>query len=265
MESGAGMKPLKAVVIGSGNVASAVAPALEKAGAISVECVYSPTPGHAATLAEKLHGASAVSEVQDIPADAELYLLAVKDDAIAHLATVLKPNGAVWLHTSGGVDCSVLSSLTSDYGVFYPLQTFSKGVEVDLSVVPVFVEGSTSVALDVAKRLAHAISDNVHEADGATRCKLHAAAVFACNFTNHLWAEADDVLRREAGVDIHVLEPLLRETLRKAMLVRPADAQTGPAVRGDVNVMEKHAALLAGDEAEMYRYLSRHIMDYYKR
>ena len=153
--------------------------------------------------------------------------------------------------------------LTDNYGVFYPLQTFSKGVDVNLAEVPVFVEGSNDMTLSVAERLGRAISPKVHHADDDTRCKMHAAAVFACNFTNHLWAIADDILCREAGVDLSVLHPLLKETLRKAMLGRPSDGQTGPAVRGDRGVMDKHAGLLADDEARLYRELSEHIMDYY--
>lgn len=265
MESLAGMNPVRTVVIGSGNVASAIAPALERSGVISVEQVYSPTPGHAGALASSLRDARPVSDPADVIADAALYLVAVKDDAITKLAEVFPKGNAVWLHTSGGVDCSVLSPLTPDYGVFYPLQTFSKGVDVDFSEVPVFVEGSSETALSMARRLGEAISPKVYEADGTMRARLHAAAVFACNFTNHLWAIADDILRREAGADLSVLAPLVRETMRKALLMRPADGQTGPARRGDRGVIDKHKSLLADDEAELYETLSQHIMDYYER
>ncbi len=265
MESGAGMKPLKTVIIGSGNVASAIAPALVKAGVIDIVQVYSPTSRHAAALASRLHEAEAVSRAEDVVEDADLYLVAVKDDAIAGLAAGMKPNGAVWLHTSGGVDCRELAPLTPDYGVFYPLQTFSKGRKVDLSEVPVFVEGATERALQVAHRLAHAISPKVYEADGAARARLHAAAVFACNFTNHLWAIADGILRRETSTDLSVLHPLLRETMAKAMTIAPADAQTGPARRGDRGVIEKHKSLLTADEARLYETLSQHIIDSYER
>lgn len=256
-------EPLRTVIIGSGNVATAVAPALELAGAVTVVAVYSPTYAHAAELAGKLNNAVAVDKACDMPADADLYIVAVKDDAVAKVAAELPRNNAVWLHTSGGVPAETLSPLTDNYGVFYPLQTFSKGVDVNLAEVPVFVEGSNDMTLSVAERLGRAISPKVHHADGDTRCKMHAAAVFACNFTNHLWAIADDILRREAGVDLSVLHPLLKETLRKAMLGRPSDGQTGPAVRGDRGVMDKHAGLLADDEARLYRELSEHIMDYY--
>lgn len=255
--------PLRTVIIGSGNVASALAPILERAGVADVKCVYSRTLEHARDLVSQLSNATAISEMSDVPADAELYVVSVKDDAMESLVASLPKNGALWLHTSGGVPAVALSKLSPNYGVLYPLQTFSKGVPVDFSQVPVFIEASNEQSLAVINHVAEAIAKNVYVANGDVRCRLHAAAVFACNFTNHLWAMADDVLRREVSVDIGVLEPLLRETLRKALSVRPRDAQTGPAVRGDNGVMQKHLSLLTDDESKVYKFLSMHIMDYY--
>lgn len=262
---GTRLKTLKTVVIGSGNVASAIAPALEAAGAIDVVAVYSPTPGHAERLASQLKHAEALDCPKAIPVDAELYLVSVKDDAIRTLATELHPSpAALWLHTSGGVDASVLAPLSKRNGVFYPLQTFTTGVNVDITEVPIFIEAAESDDLEIVRILAESISPKVHEANGETRAKMHAAAVFACNFTNHLWALADDILHRETGTDLSVLHPLLKETLRKALSHRPSEVQTGPAARGDRGVIAKHAALLTDDEAELYRILSEHIINYYK-
>lgn len=266
MESRTGITPdapLSAVIIGSGNVASAITPALEKAGAISVRQVYSPTAANARALAEQLENAEAVSQPDSVDCGADLYLVAVKDDAIASLAERFKNFGGTWLHTSGGVDCSVMAPITSDYGVFYPLQTFSKGRTVDLTEVPVFIEGATDRAMNIARRLAETISPKVYEADGAIRSRLHAAAVFACNFTNHLWAIADDILRREAGADLSVLSPLIRETISKALSAPPAQGQTGPAIRGDRRVIDRHKSLLQPAEASLYEVLSQDIMNYH--
>lgn len=258
-------KPIDTVVIGSGNVASVVVPALERSGAVSVRQIYSPTPEHAMRLAGRLLNAEAVSRIENVVPDAELYLVAVKDDAIARIASDTERNDAVWLHTSGGVESSVFSTLSDSYGVFYPLQTFSQGVDVNLSEVPVFIQGSDDRSLNMARRLGEAISPKVYEADGPMRARLHAAAVYACNFTNHLWAVADDILRRETGTDLSVLRPLLEETMRKALSMRPSEGQTGPARRGDRGVIEKHKSLLKPDEAQLYEILSQHIMDYYER
>lgn len=260
------IEPIKTVIIGSGNVASCIAPALECAGVIEVTAVFSPTLDHAATLAKKLQGAIAVSNPAEVPTDALLYLVAVKDDAIAKLATTLPPvPGALWLHTSGGVEASTLRPLSERFGVFYPLQTFSKGVDVDLEKVPIFIEASNESDIELVKALALAISPKVQFADGITRSKLHAAAVFACNFTNHLWAIADNILHREANTDLSVLYPLLQETLRKAMTVPPAEAQTGPAVRADRGVIAKHCSLLTNEEAELYNILSERIISFYNK
>ncbi len=255
--------PLRTVVIGSGNVASSVAPALEKAGAIDVCAVYSPTLEHASALASKLRAAIAVTQPADVPADAEFYLIAVRDDAIVSLPSVLPANGnALWVHTSGGIDAATLKPLSDRYGVLYPLQTFSKGVAVNMSDVPFFIEAGSKEDVELLRSMASLVSPKVYEADGKTRCKMHAAAVFACNFTNHFWAIADDILRRETGTDLSVLHPLLKETLRKAMTHRPAEVQTGPAARGDRGVIEKHASLLNPDEADLYRLLSEKIISY---
>ncbi|MBD5254757.1 MAG: DUF2520 domain-containing protein [Barnesiella sp.] len=265
MESRTGIipRPLNAVVIGSGNVASAIVPALESAGAIRVSQIYSPTLSHARALADKLSAAVAVCDPASVSRGADLYLVAVKDDVISSLATPFKDYGGVWLHTSGGVECSVMEPITADYGVLYPLQTFSKGREVDLSQIPVFVEGATPRAIETSRFLAQAISPKVYDADGTTRSRLHAAAVFACNFTNHLWAIADDILRREAAADLSVLAPLIRETVDKALSSPPAMGQTGPAVRGDRKVIDHHKSLLNAREAELYEILSSSIIHYH--
>lgn len=258
--------PLRAVVIGSGNVASALAPALEAAGAIEVAAVCSPTRSHAAELADRLQKAVPVTDLSDMPRDAEVYLVSVTDDALAQIASKAPSvTDAVWLHTSGGVDASVLAGLTPHYGVLYPLQTFSKGRRTDFDGIPVFVEGATDKALVTAQRLGEFLTNDVRRADGDTRRKLHAAAVFACNFTNHLYAIASDILHREADSDLAVLRPLLQETLTKALAMEPADAQTGPARRGDAALIAKHIALLQPHEAELYRILSDSIMKRYEQ
>lgn len=266
MESRAGMMPLplRTVVIGSGNVAWLLVPALEASGAIDVCQVYSRTFTHARELADKLHNAVPTDSLDALIKDAELYLVAVVDDAIGAVAQAVGPTTGVWLHTSGGVDAAVMAPATERYGVLYPLQTFSRGRKVEFNGIPIFIDGADEPTLELSRRLAQTLSSNVIVANGDMRRKLHAAAVFACNFTNHLWAVADDILRREAGVTIEVLRPLLEETMRKALDNRPADVQTGPARRGDSQVLASHMNLLAEDEARLYKILSQSIIDYYK-
>lgn len=259
-------KPLRVVMIGSGNVASALAPALDASGAAEVTAVYSPTAAHAERLARHLVKAKAVSTPQEVPTDADLYMVAVTDSAVERVAEDFRgfSGAGIWAHTSGSVAMDALACVTHRYGVFYPLQTFSVGVPVDFGCVPMFIEAADTDTLLMLKRLADFITPKVYEADSTLRGKMHAAAVFACNFVNHLWAVADNILLRECGLDIKVLAPLIRETMRKALTVRPAEAQTGPAVRGDNEVMAKHLALLTKSEGQLYKMLSQSIIDYYK-
>ncbi len=256
--------PLRGVMIGSGAVASAMAPAMERGGLVVWEQVYSPAESHARCLADKLGRACAVSDVSLVSRDVALYLVSVKDDALPQVAAHFSGSDALWLHTSGSVPASVLSRVSSRYGVLYPLQTFSMGVEVDMFRVPLFVEGNApDVESDIAA-LARSVSGSVTHADGKLRRRLHCAAVFACNFANHLWAVADKILREQPGLDITCLEPLLKETLRKAMVLPPVLAQTGPARRGDRAVMDGHKDMLSPADAELYEYLSNRIMKEYE-
>lgn len=241
------------VVIGGGNVAASLVPALGD----RVVQVYSRTLAHA----EELAPGRATDSLDSVTADADVYIITLVDDAVAPTAqrlARLNP-GALWVHTSGSVPIEALEPLGPRRGVVYPLQTFSRGRRRDFADIPIFIEGDDpAVGL-----LARSLSRRVLEADSARRRRLHIAAVFGCNFVNHLWAIADDILRRETGTDISVLGPLLRETLRKALQVRPADAQTGPARRGDRGVIARHQQLLSPDEADLYGILSDHILKYY--
>lgn len=259
METLAAMKPLTTVVIGAGNVASHLVPALALAGCIKVTAVWSRTRCHAEELAARVGAPIATDDLGELPADAEFYLVSTADEMTRRVADEMTPNLALWAHTSGSVEAEAFSRVSPHYGVFYPLQTFSRNVAVDLAEAPFFIEGSDKAALERLMAMARAISDRVYEADSTLRMKMHVAAVFACNFANHLWTVADRVLHREARLDLSVLKPLLQETLRKALAVGPADAQTGPAARGDHGVMAKHVALLPDDESKLYEILSNSI------
>lgn len=252
---------LRIVVIGSGGVASSLAPALDALDGVEVVQVYSPTLAHAEALASRLSAAVAVDDCAALSRDADMYLISVKDDAIAHLAEVVAPcRDAVWAHTSGSVPMSVIGPLGCHTGVFYPLQTFSRERIVDVAQVPFFIEGSDAYTVDFLKNLARCLSPRVFDADGDTRRLMHVAAVFACNFTNHLWAISADLLG-EHNIPFDVLRPLLEETLHKALSAHPAKGQTGPAQRGDMKVMDAHRKMLDEHLAKLYTTLSQSIMN----
>ncbi len=250
----------KIVIVGAGNVASHIAPALFFAGAGDIVQVCSRSLKSASALTSRIPGAVAAGSLDEIVRDADIYLISVADDAIASVVESLPRTGALVLHTSGSVGMEALAGASERYGVFYPLQTFSKGVELDVAEVPLFIEGSTPQVEDEIRRFASVLFKSVYHADSETRKKMHVAAVFACNFTNYLWTLAAELLAKD-NLPFDVLRPLLEETLRKAMVNTPGASQTGPAARGDRRIVDAHLALLDGREKEIYSLLSECIME----
>lgn len=229
------------VLLGSGNVATHLGLALAKGGHRIVQ-VYSRTLGNASLLANQFQ-AVAIDDITQLVAQADVFILAVNDDAIESVVgkLPLDIDGLV-VHTSGTTAIDVLSPL-GRYGVFYPLQTFSKSKEVDFRAIPIALESHHEDDMAVLESLAHSISDVVFHCDSAQRLTLHIAAVFACNFTNHLFAVAADLLQHN-GLSFDLVKPLVMETAEKILTLDPAEAQTGPAVRDDRKTMEKHLSIL---------------------
>jgi predicted short-subunit dehydrogenase-like oxidoreductase (DUF2520 family) len=254
---------MRIAFIGAGNVAWHLAEALEAAGHRITE-VFSRRRRNAVALAERLYEAVPVSKPDLSRSVAELVILSVADSALPELLPELRlPTQAVVVHTSGTLPMNLLAHLNQSHGVFYPLQTFSKAKAVDWQPLPICIEASDEPTLDMLAALASDISTKVYEINSNERKQLHLAAVIACNFANHLWHMASQILK-PIGTNLEILHPLLRETLEKAMQMPPYKAQTGPAVRGDISVMEQHIALLQPHSplwAEIYRLMSQSIAD----
>lgn len=251
---------MKICLLGAGNVATHLAKRLGKA----VVQVYAPTLEHARSVAAEIPGCEATDKLGKIIPDADLYLIAVKDDAIEPLAAALPAFPGVWAHTSGSVDLGVLERAGKQQrGVVYPMQTFSKNAEVDFSQIPVFVEGSDQTTLAELKRFAACLTEKVYEADSHRRRRLHVAAVFACNFANLMWLEADELLKAD-GLDIKAMLPLIEATVEKLRVLSPREAMTGPARRGDNAVIAKHLAMLHGSKRDIYGLLSHEIEKQYE-
>lgn len=239
----------KIVLVGAGNVASHLGKAFQRAGCEVIQ-VYSRTEASASELAETLATAYTTS-LEDLRTDAHLYVVALKDAVLQELIPRIvkdKPD-AVFVHTAGSVPMQVWEGFARRYGVLYPMQTFSKRREVDFTEVPFFVEADGEETLQALKVLAGRLSPNVREATSEQRKHLHLAAVFACNFTNHMYALCHRLLEKQ-GIPFGVMLPLIDETARKVHELKPEDAQTGPAVRYDENVINRHLSMLA-DEPEM--------------
>ena len=250
----------KIVLIGAGNVATHLGSALQKAG-YEVTQVYSRTQESASRLAGQL-SADYTVRIEEILRDADLYVVALKDSALQELASRLVEGReqALFVHTAGSMPMELWKGLVKRYGVLYPMQTFSKQRKVDFSTLPFFIEASAPAELQLLYELATRLSPHVYEATSEQRKYLHLAAVFACNFTNHMYALSARILERQ-GIPFEVMLPLTDETARKVHQLPPVQAQTGPAVRYDENVIDKHLDLLSGepDLRELYEKISKSI------
>ena len=251
-------KTTNIVLIGAGNLATQLAHWLVRKG-FCISQVYSRTEISAKTLAENINANYTIS-INEINKNADLYICASKDDALPEILNQLPEIKGTIVHTAGSVDISVFEGKFNKYGVFYPLQTFSKTKEVAFSTIPIFVEANDSETLQFLKNIASYISEKVYEANSHQRKMLHLSAVFACNFVNHLYAQANDIVK-ESGFDFDVLLQLIDETAQKVHSLNPIDAQTGPAVRFDETVMQKHLSLLQGDSTkeQIYKLISKSI------
>lgn len=206
---------------------------------------------------------------------ADIVIIAVHDDAIPDIARKVaeailreKNRNIIVAHTSGSVPISVLEETlpeNSRFGVFYPMQTFSKHVDMRYDDIPFLIEGSDNYTLTSLKNLASEISVNVIEADSDIRKDYHIGAVFACNFANHLWTLSDKYLSSK-GLPFGLLKPLLRQTIAKLDSTSPFEAQTGPAVRHDERVMQAHLSHLSDipEMNDLYRLLSQSIENLHK-
>lgn len=249
---------MRIVILGAGNLATNIAKALKRAGHDIVQ-VYSRTMASAEVLAGDV-GCGAVDDLSLVDRDAEVCIIAVKDTAIKEVAQALDLQRPVVLHTAGSIPMSVFEGCARRYGVLYPMQTFTKSREPDFAEIPCFVEGNDEQTLQTITLLARSISNDVRPLSSERRRYLHLAAVYACNFVNHCYRLSSEVLRR-CGIPFDVMLPLIDETARKVHDIPPAEAQTGPAVRCDRNVMDAHLDLLADDALmkDIYRLMSRSI------
>ena len=274
----------KIVFLGSGNLATNLSLALKAAGEEIIQ-IFSRTKENAQALADKLHCASCTS-INDIRTDADVYIFSVKDDALPSLIEQLAvklsgslstgegggqsdvdnigvcARGHIFLHTAGSVPMSVFPETmhyelcAMNYGVLYPMQTFSKDRSVNFREIPCFVEASDNNTLGAIKTLASKISDHVLEMSSEKRRKLHLAAVFACNMTNHCYRLAEKVLEEE-GIDFSLYLPLIQETANKVKELSPRKAQTGPMVRYDKTIMDAQIALINDERTrQIYRLMA---------
>ena len=245
-------------ILGSGNLAFQLLTAFDKVGVPLAGLISRDLSQGAETLEKtkarcELVGGRNLTDLQ-----ADVIVLAVPDEAIQEVQRFYQFNpNHLLVHTSGAEPLTSLKS--SRAGVFYPLQTFTWGVPVDFSIIPILVEGTTTDIAQQLTDLGRTITSDVRTVSSEDRLRLHVAAVLVSNFTNHMFHRAEKWLK-EHNLPFDVLRPLIEETWRKAQRMPLAQAQTGPAVRGDQRTLERHQEIITDDALrELYRLISQDI------
>jgi predicted short-subunit dehydrogenase-like oxidoreductase (DUF2520 family) len=253
---------MKIIILGAGNVATHLAFALHHAGHEILQ-IFSRTEESAAALATLLH-THYCTEITTINDKAELYIYAVSDSALDDLISIDFAPDALHVHTAGSVPIHIFEGKRKHFGAFYPLQTFSKNKAVNFAEIPVFVEGSAQEVVEKLMSLASTISNQNYVLNSEQRMKMHLSAVFCCNFVNYFYNIAYQLVN-ENSLPFDVLMPLIKETASKITELNPYQAQTGPARRNDIPVMEKHLTLLNHHPQwqQLYNQLSRMILNEY--
>ncbi|MEO1050489.1 MAG: DUF2520 domain-containing protein [Bacteroidota bacterium] len=256
---------IKVSIVGAGNVAWHLAPELDNAGFV-VQEVYSRNAKNAEALVKRLYQAEVKHDLDFSSSDSNVFIVAVPDDYIEEVAMeIALPDEAILVHTSGSKPLSALGySATEHIGVFYPLQTFSKAKSVVFRDIPICIETENKSTKSTLIKIAQSISSVVKSIDSKDRKALHVAAVFACNFTNHLFTISKEILN-DKSLDFELLKPLIVETINKGLMIGPENAQTGPAKRGDMETLDHHMQYLQFNEGymEIYKTITQHILDTY--
>jgi len=247
------------VIIGSGNVATHFARAIQKTGKKIIQ-IYSKHPNSAKLLSREVN-ASFVKSIKEITKNADLYILAIKDTVIEEVSSLLKIGNNLIVHTSGTVSADILKKASSNFGVIYPLQSFSKDIPVDWKTIPVFIEANNKENEDILLTFIKNITDHVTVMSSEKREIVHLSAVFVNNFVNYLYTIAEDIMKNKQ-LSFDQLKPLIIETANRIINDNPGNIQTGPAIRKDKKTIQKHLELLSyqKDYADIYSFMTNMII-----
>ncbi len=247
---------IRVSIIGSGNVAQHLIKVFSLNTDIELVQIF---VRNKKTVLELISADKIFSNYKDfIPVD--VVIIAVTDGAIELVYQELPFTSQLIVHTSGTFSLEVLKN-KNRIGVFYPLQTFSKSKEVDFKTIPICIEAQNENDYKTLECVAHAISNSVHRINAKQRLSLHVAAVYVCNFTNYMYTIGNDICNLN-NLSFEILKPLIQETANKIMLISPAMAQTGPAIRKDTGTLKTHFDFLTNDnQKEIYKLLTKSIID----
>ena len=247
---------IKVVIIGSGNVAQHLIKVMQIAANVNLVQVFARNKESVLHLIAEDKITSDYNAIKE----ADVYIISVSDNAIAEVAENLPFQNRLVVHTSGTSELSVLDAKNRK-GVFYPLQTFSKSKEIDFTSIPICLEAENGEDFKTLQSLSQNISEKVFAISSEQRKSLHVAAVFVCNFVNHMYTIGNQICE-EHNVPFEVLKPLIMETAQKISTLKPEDAQTGPALRNDTKTINKHLEFLQNsDYQELYKLLTQSIQN----
>jgi predicted short-subunit dehydrogenase-like oxidoreductase (DUF2520 family) len=247
---------IRVSIIGSGNVAQHLIVAFNKTTDIELVQVF---VRNGAAVAHLINPDKIYNNFNDIIA-ADLFIVAVTDDAITEVSAAIPFSNELVVHTSGSVSISAIDNKNRQ-GVFYPLQTLSKSKEVDFKSIPICIETKNEKDFQILEKVAKSISNIVYKINSEQRKALHIAAVFVCNFVNHLYQIGNDICI-ENDLPFDILKPLIQETANKILTLQPNQAQTGPAKRKDIKTINAHLSFLSDEnQKEIYKMLTKSIID----
>ncbi len=253
---------MKVVIIGSGNVAGVFGKIIKAAGHSIVEIVGRNKTA-VSELAKALDAKPTFS-INTVTTLADIYIIAVADHAIQQIADELRVNNKLVVHTAAAISINALSECSDRYGVLYPLQTLKDGLET-VPPIPVLIDGDDESTREVLKDFCSNWAYSVAVANDQQRLKVHLSAVFVNNFTNHLLAITKKYCD-ENIIDFELFQPLIHQTFSAINGRNPADVQTGPARRHDLETIEKHRMLLAENPSMLllYNQITQSIIDFYQ-
>jgi predicted short-subunit dehydrogenase-like oxidoreductase (DUF2520 family) len=252
------------IFIGAGNLATRLSVEFKRIGYEIVQ-IFSRTETSAKALAEKLGAGFTTDPHKIMTGSGIIYFVVLKDSAVHNILPHVAFENNLLVHCSGSLSLAELEKYSENTGVFYPLQTFSKTRNVDFEEVPVFIESKNRFNEKMLFEIAGRITKKVMNLDSHKRLNLHIAAVFACNFVNHFYTIAGQLLKSE-NIPFEVLHPIIAETAAKVHIMDPEEAQTGPAVRFDKNIISAHLENLADypEIRNLYKRMSVSINNHYK-
>jgi predicted short-subunit dehydrogenase-like oxidoreductase (DUF2520 family) len=251
---------IRIVIIGSGNVAQHLIKAFDKKNTVEVIQVFARNNN----AIRSIFDTTKITHSYTTILEAELYIIAVSDNAIMEVASKIPFQNKLIVHTSGSVCMDDLGD-TKRRGVFYPLQTFSKSKEVNFKEVPICIEAQNEADYQLLETVAKSISDTFFRINSKQRKALHVSAVFVSNFVNYLY-QIGHTICNENNIPFEILQPLIQETAQKIKTLSPIEAQTGPAIRRDTQTVNAHLAFLTDEnQKDIYKLLTKSIIDHGKK